>query len=145
VPDEGRVVALDLGDRRIGVAVCDDRRTVATPYETVKRVGDRPAEHARIEQIVEDVSASIVVVGLPLSLDGTAGPAARKVQSEIKALKKRFEPKGVAVIGHDERNSTTTAGGSLAVSGVSQKRGRSVIDQLAAAVILQSWIDGRPR
>jgi putative Holliday junction resolvase len=56
-------------------------------------------------------------------------------------LRRRFGPKGVAVVSHDERNTTTTAAGSLTASGVDSKRGRSVIDQVAAAVILQSWID----
>lgn len=144
IPPSGRAIALDLGDRRVGVAVCDASRSVATPYETVQRVGDRPVEHARIQEIVEDVGANVIVVGMPVSLDGSRGPAARKVQSEIKALRKRFGPQGVVVVGHDERNTTTTAAGSLAASGVDSRRGRSVIDQVAAAVILQAWIDSQP-
>jgi len=141
VPSSGRAVALDLGDRRVGVAVCDVGRTVATPYETIQRVGDRPVEHGRVEEIVDEIGATVIVVGMPVSLDGTDGPAARKVKSEIKALRRRFGPKRVAVVGHDERNTTRTAAGSLAASGVDSRKGRSVIDQVAAAVILQSWID----
>ena len=140
----GRAIGLDLGDRRIGVAVCDVDRTVATPYETLKRVGNRPLEHGRIGEIVTETAATVVVVGLPLSLDGSAGPAARKVLSEVKALRKSLADAGVEVVTHDERNSTVTAGHSLADAGVDGRRRRDVVDQLAAAVILQSWIDTVP-
>ena len=76
---------------------------------------------------------------LPLSLDGTDGPAARAVRSELKGLRKRLP--GVEVVTHDERLSTVTAHDSLRRGGVDSRRGRAVVDQLAAAVILQSWID----
>ena len=135
------MIGLDLGDRRIGVAVCDAGRTVATPSETVHRVGNRPAEHDEIAEIVERVEAAVVVVGLPLSLDGSIGPAARKVLSEVKALRKRLGPDGIEVVTHDERNSTTIAAQSLSDAGVGSRRGRAVIDQIAASVILQSWLD----
>ena len=140
-PNEGRAIGLDLGDRRIGVAVCDTGRTVATPSETVKRIGDRPAEHDLIADIVARTGATTVVVGLPLSLDGSVGPAARKILSETKALGRRLGPAGVDVVTHDERHSTTTAARSLSGAGVDSRRGRAVVDQVAAAVILQSWID----
>ena len=140
-PTEGRAIGLDLGDRRIGVAVCDAGRTVATPSETVRRFGNRPVEHDLIREIVARTGATVVVVGLPLSLDGSMGPAARKVLSEVKALRKKLEPDGVAVVTHDERNTTTTATHSLVDAGVGSRRSRDVVDQVAAAVILQSWID----
>ncbi len=142
--DAGRVIGLDLGDRRVGVAVCDAGRTVATPSETLTRVGNRPVEHDRIAEIVSRTGATVVVVGLPLSLDGSVGPAARKVLSEVKALRRRLGPEGVTVETHDERNSTTTASHSLAAAGVDSRRGRAVVDQVAAAVILQSWLDTNP-
>ncbi|MDH4278107.1 MAG: Holliday junction resolvase RuvX [Acidimicrobiia bacterium] len=137
----GRAIGLDLGDRRIGVAVCDAGRTVATPSEIVQRVGDRPVEHDLIAEIVDRTEATVVVVGLPLSLDGSVGPAARKVLSEVKALRRRLGPGGVEVVTHDERNTTTTAANSLADAGIGSRKGRGVVDQVAAAVILQSWID----
>ncbi|MGF1598228.1 MAG: Holliday junction resolvase RuvX [Acidimicrobiales bacterium] len=137
----GRVLGLDLGERRIGVAVCDDRRTVATPLETIARVGDRTVEHGRVAELVEEHAGVAVVVGLPLSLDGERGPMARKVASEVKGLRRRLDALGVEVVTHDERMTTVTALGSLRAQGVSSRRGRSVVDQVAAAVILQSWID----
>lgn len=132
------MLGLDLGDARIGVAVCDVDRLVATPVETVNRVGDRSVEHGRLVELIEEYQATGVVVGLPLSLDGEVGPAARKVLSEVKGLRRRL---GVEVITHDERLSTVEAQGSLRRQGVRGSRGRQVVDQVAAAVILQSWID----
>lgn len=137
----GRALGVDLGSKRIGVAICDAGRTVATPLETVARVGDRSIEHGRLAQLVDEHEVSLVVVGLPLSLDGGLGPTAKQMLSEVKGLRKRL---AVTVITHDERLTTVTAEASLRSGGVSSKRGRSVVDQLAAAVILQSWIDSQP-
>lgn len=131
-------MALDLGDRRIGVAICDDNRLVATPLDTIHRVGDRVIEHGHIRDLVDEHEAVVVVVGLPLSLSGEVGPAARKVLSEVKGLRKRL---GVEVVTHDERLSTVDAEASLRTQGVNTRKGRKVVDQLAAAVILQRWID----
>lgn len=133
------MLALDLGDRRIGVAVCDDGRTVATPYGTIQRVGDRPAEHRLIAEAVAETGAVLIVVGLPLSLDGGEGPAARSVLSEVRALNRTME---VPVETYDERLSTVTAEERLGQGGVKGRKRRQVVDQVAAAVILQSWLDG---
>lgn len=133
-----RALGLDLGDQRIGVAICDSARTVATPLETVQRSGDRTVDHARIEELVLVNEVATIVVGLPLSLDGTVGPAARRVLTEVKKLRKRSSAE---VVTHDERLSTVQAQDSLTSQGIGGRKGRTVIDQLAAAVILQSWID----
>ena len=127
--------------RRIGVAVCDEGRTVATPYRTVKRSGHRPDEHRELADLVSEIGAVGIVAGLPLSLDGTVGPAAKSVLSELKALRKVVD---VPVVAHDERLTTVTAEAHLDVGGVRGSRRRDVVDQVAAAVILQSWIDGAP-
>ena len=132
------MLALDLGRKRIGVAICDDERTVATPYRTVNRSGHRPDEHRELADLVEEVGAVAIVVGLPLSLDGGAGPAAKAVLSEIKALRKVV---GVPIETHDERLTTVTAEDHLRTGGVRGPKQRDVVDQVAAAVILQSWID----
>lgn len=142
VPVRGRVLALDLGDRRVGVAVCDEARMVATPYDTIDRVGDRRREHEQIEALIDETDATAVVVGLPLSLNGDLGPAARKVLSEVKALRRRFVSRRIPVITHDERHTTTTAADSLQRQGVRGRDRREMIDQVAASVILQDWIDG---
>lgn len=135
-----RAIGLDFGSRRIGVALSDDRGVVATPYEVIKRIGDRRVEHGRIEQIVAETGAVMVVAGLPRSLDGTDGHAAMLVGSELNALRRRLE---VPVIEVDERFSTVTAAQSLRRAGMRAKRQREHIDAVAAAVILQSWLDAQ--
>ncbi len=140
-PPPGRALGLDLGTQRVGVAICDANRTVATPLTTVARVGDRRIEHEAIAQLVAEHDIVTVVVGLPLSLSGEEGPAVRLVRSEIKGLRRRLE---VEVVSHDERLSTVSAQASLRQGGVNAKRGRAVVDQLAASVILQSYIDSQP-
>lgn len=137
-----RAVALDIGSRRIGVAVSDSGGMVATPYEVVQRSGDRSRDHRRIAGLVEDAGAEIVVVGLPLSLDGSLGPAARGILAEVDELRAALD---VGVVTWDERLSTVEAERSLRVMGVKKGNRRRVVDQVAATVILQSWLDaGQP-
>lgn len=135
-----RVLGLDLGSRRIGVAVCDSGGLLATPYSVVERSGDPAADRARIAELAREVGAEAVVVGLPLSLDGSTGPAATAALAEAEALRQVLD---VSVECHDERLSTVSASRSLAASGVKVRRRRKVVDQVAAAVVLQSWLDSR--
>lgn len=111
---------------------------VATPFETIKRVGDRTIEHGRIAEIVAEIEATVVVVGLPLSLDGSDGHAVNLVRSEVRGLAKRLD---VAIEEYDERFTTVTAEQSLRTMGTRGQAKRDVIDQLAAAVLLQGWLD----
>jgi putative Holliday junction resolvase len=138
-----RALALDLGTRRIGVAVSDSGGSVATPYETVHRSGDRGRDHRRIAQLVEDAGAEVVVVGLPLSLDGSLGPAARTILAEVDEMRPTV---GAELVTWDERLSTVEAERRMRAMGVRKDRRRRIVDQLAATVILQSWLDaGGPR
>lgn len=136
-----RAVGLDLGTRRIGVAVSDDEGRVATPHQVVARSGDPTSDRARIARIVAEVGAGIVVVGLPLSLDGSLGPAARAALDEASALEEILD---VPVTTHDERLTTVTAERQLLGLGLDARRRRRRIDEAAAAVMLQAWLDGRP-
>jgi putative Holliday junction resolvase len=137
-----RAVALDIGTRRIGVALSDSAGTVATPYEVVTRSGDRSRDHRRIAALVEEAGAGIVVVGLPLSLDGSTGPAAQAILAEVAELRAALP---VGVVTWDERLSTVEAERSLRAMRVRKGRHRQVVDQVAATVILQSWLDaGQP-
>jgi putative Holliday junction resolvase len=133
-----RALGLDLGERRIGVALCDSAGVLATPYEVVTRSGDRARDHARIAALVEESGAEVVVVGLPLSLDGSKGPAALGVEAEVVELRDHL---GVRVELWDERLSTVEATRRLRSAGVSGRKRRHVIDQVAATVILQAWLD----
>lgn len=136
-----RVVGLDLGSRRIGVAVSDSGGVLATPYSVIERSGDPAADRARIAGVVHELEAGTVVVGLPLSLDGSRGPAATAAVTEVDALRQVLD---VPVEVHDERLSTMSAHRSLTASGLKgSARRRQVVDQVAAAVVLQSWLDGR--
>ena len=138
-----RALGLDLGSRRIGVSVSDSAGTVATPVETLERSARTTEDHRGIADLVAEWEAEIVVVGLPLSLDGTVGPAARSVLDEAARL---TEALAVPVVTHDERLTTVSAQRSLVLQGLAGPARRRVVDQVAAAVILQAWLDaGLPR
>lgn len=135
-----RAVGVDLGTKRIGVAICDAAGTVATPYETIARSGNAVRDRQEIARIVEEVGAEIVVVGLPISLDGRRGPAADAAAAEAEALAAVLP---VPVELHDERLTTVSAERSLRAQGVKGPRRRQMIDQVAAAVMLQAWLERR--
>ena len=131
-----RVLGLDLGSRRIGVAVSSG--TVATPHAVLERGKDRATDHAAIAALVDELGAERVVVGLPLSLDGRMGPAAAAAAEEAEAL---GDVLGVPVETYDERLTTVTADRSLSSLGLRGQARRRVVDKVAAAVMLQAWLD----
>ncbi len=133
-----RSVGVDFGSRRIGIAICDAGGMVATPHETIKRVGDERVEHAAILEIAAEIEATGIVVGLPIDLAGEEGIAARGVRSETRRLAKKTE---LPVHLHDERLTTVSADRSLREQGVRRSERKDVIDQVAAATLLQSWLD----
>lgn len=135
-----RVVGLDLGERRIGVAVSDRGGTLAVGHGVIERVGDEPTDLAALAAVVAELEAERVVVGLPLSLDGSFGPAAQRAQAEAAALAETVQ---VPVDLIDERLTTTSATRSLAAAGVRGRARRRVVDEVAATIILQSWLDGQ--
>ena len=133
-----RVVGLDLGTARVGVAASDASGTIATPREVLQRTGDPAADMAAIVRAVEELEGELVVVGLPLSLDGTMGPAARAAAAEVEALRSAL---GVRVETYDERLTTVTADRSLKELRMKAPARRRVVDKVAAAVMLQAWLD----
>ncbi|HEY5832967.1 Holliday junction resolvase RuvX [Streptomyces sp.] len=134
----GRRIAVDVGDARIGVASCDPDGILATPVETVPG-RDVPAALRRLAAIVEEYQPIEVVVGLPRSLNGTEGPAAAKARTFARSVAKVIAPVPVRLV--DERMTTVTATRGLRASGVKAKKGRSVVDQAAAVIILQSALE----
>ncbi len=137
-----RALGLDLGSKRIGVAISDEDERVATPIDTITRArNDRTADHRAVAALVDEWGAGVVVVGLPLSLDGTHGPAAQTVTAEVDELRERL-PVPVETV--DERFTTVTADRHLREQGVRGKSRTMVIDRAAAAVLLQAWLDRRP-
>ncbi len=134
-----RAVGIDLGTRRVGVAVSDSGGRVATPHTVVVRTGDDDADRARLVAVITDLSPEQIVVGLPLSLDGSTGPAARWAMDEAEALRRLLD---VPLELHDERLSTVSVLRSPVLGGGRRSR-RKPVDGQAAAVMLQSWLDGR--
>ncbi len=137
-----KVVGLDFGSRRIGVAVSDPAGVLASPRVVLERGRDHDTDHRAIAAIVEEVGAERVIVGLPLSLDGGDGPAARLVRRELDELARALP---VPVEAHDERFSTVSADRALIRTGLKAPARRKVVDRVAAAVLLQSWLDVRAR
>jgi putative Holliday junction resolvase len=143
-----KVVGIDLGTRRVGVAVSDGRATVATPHAVLERTADAEADRAALVALVRELGAERVVVGLPLSLDGGVGPAARWAGEEADALASLLD---VPLELHDERLSTVSArrrppwperSGGPGTGRRRPGRGRRPVDDQAAAIMLQSWLDG---
>lgn len=137
-----RALGIDLGERRIGVAVSDPTGLLASPVEVVQRSGDRVVDHRTLVALADELGVERIVVGLPLSLDGSIGPAARGVLDEVAELAATTR---VPVETYDERLTTVTAERALREQGVRGRDRRKVVDKAAAAVLLQAWLDGRPR
>lgn len=135
-----RAIGLDLGSVRIGVSLSDSAGRLALPYETVRRGGSWEEDHRRIAELVAEAEAERVVVGLPLSMDGTDGPAAVRTRKEVEHLGRALR---VPVETYDERLSTVSAQQALRAADVGSRRRREVVDATAAAVILQGWLDRR--
>lgn len=133
----GRVLGLDLGDARIGVALSDPERRLAVSVGTI-HVGQPPGELKAVAALVAEHEVSLVVLGLPLSLSGDAGARAHHARQFADALRAVLD---VPVELQDERLSTAEAERALRDAGVKGRARRAVIDRTAAAVILQAWLD----
>jgi len=133
-----RVLGLDLGSKRIGVAVSDPTRTIATALTVIQRSGSRQRDHQRIAELVAEEEATAVIVGLPTNMSGSYGPAARAALSEIEALASVID---VPVTTIDERRTTVTADQAMIEGGLNGKQRRKVVDRVAAAILLQSWLN----
>lgn len=130
------IVALDLGERKIGVAIADGLGLGAQPLTTVRR-RKLEADVASLGRIFADYAVARVVIGLPLNMDGSEGPAARKARRFGAILADRL---GISVEFHDERLSTREAEQRLAILGVGRKARADAVDRMAAAVILEDWM-----
>ena len=131
-----RIVALDIGDVRIGVAVSDSTRTIASPVEVITRVGWGP-DTRKILEICRRFDTTLVVSGLPLNMDGSEGFQAQKVRQFCGQLEKA----GLQVMFQDERLSTVSAEDALIEGGVSRAGRKQKVDMIAASVILRQWLE----
>ena len=133
-----RFLGLDPGERRIGVAISDATGTIASPVEFVDRKARNHEQ--RITDLCSEREVTEIVIGLPLSLDGTEGPAAAKSRDFGTFV---AELTGLPVSYHDERFTTVTAEQALLEGGVKRRSRTNKRDQVAAAVMLQGFLDRR--
>ncbi len=133
------VIALDVGTKRIGVAMADPTETFALPIAVLDRT-NLQADLARIEQLVRDYDAHELVVGDPIRLSGERGPAAEQIDRFVEQLRKVF---GGPIHRIDERLTTAQAQKTLISADVGRAKRKTVIDQLAAALILETFLARR--
>jgi putative Holliday junction resolvase len=132
-----RFLGVDHGDARIGLALSDELGMLAHPLETLP-AQEKPLD--RIAAVVRDRGVATVVVGMPRNMDGSYGPAAEKVKAFIAELREKVP---CPVVPWDERMTTLSAERALREAGRKAKNQRSIIDQAAAQIILQSWMDSQ--
>lgn len=134
-----RVLGVDLGERRIGLATSDPTRTVAGPHSVVTRSGDPDRDRRTVLAVAREEEVATIVVGLPLKLTGGRGSAARGAEAEVEAL--RALAPDLEVLLWDERMTTAIAERTLLEGDVRRADRKQVIDKVAAAVMLQGWLD----
>lgn len=135
-----RALGIDPGTKRIGVAISDSSGTVASPLMVLHRSRSRQHDLAELARIVREEEVEVVVVGLPLNMDGTHGAAAKAAVAEAQRLATVV---GVPVEMHDERRTTVSADRSMLEAGLNAVERRQRVDKVAAAIMLQSWLDSR--
>lgn len=140
--DRFRAVGIDLGDARIGLAVSDPLACIAQPLETLEREGPRK-DLARVARRVRELGATVVVVGLPLLLSGEEGEQAAKVREFAAGLGRHLADLRIEL--WDERLTTAEAERTMISGGVRRRRRKSRVDPIAAALILQGYLDRRAR
>jgi putative Holliday junction resolvase len=133
-----RVLALDIGERRVGVATSDASGRVATPVKVLD--AKALSDGVTLRRLIDDYEADLLLVGLPLSLDGTEGPQARHVRAQVAGLAPQL---GIPVDFADERLSSQQAARAMQEAGMSERDRRGRLDAVAASLFLQAWLDAR--
>ncbi len=136
-PAMPRIMGLDIGDKRIGVAVSDPSLILASPLKTINRKDDESAVF-EIRALLKQYDVGKLVIGLPYLMDGSVGEQARKVMEFVAGLKEQAD---VETVMQDERFTSVTANYMLREAGKKRDRLRKEIDAAAATVILQSYLD----
>ena len=134
-----RIMALDIGDKRIGIAVSDPLKITAQGIETLIRSNEKN-DLIYIWELIKEYEVNHLIVGLPKNMNGTLGPQSQKVKDFIKNLLSIVDSSDLNITYVDERLSTVTAEKTLITGDVSRKKRKQVIDKLAATVILQSYL-----
>lgn len=133
-----RLIGLDIGEARVGVAVSDPGGTIASPL-TVLDARLLARDIRPLRTLAEDYEAGGLVIGLPLSMNGTEGKQAKSVRAVGDRIGREL---GLGVVYADERLSSATASRAMSAGGVNAKQQRGRLDMVAAAVILQAYLDG---
>lgn len=136
-----RAMGLDVGTKTVGVAVADELGITAQPITVIRR-SNLKADLAELIRLAQDREVDRFVLGLPLNMDGSEGPRAQATRKFGDALAKASN---LTIIYQDERLTTVAAERSLLEADVSRSKRREVIDQVAASLILQGWLDAQPR
>ena len=132
-----RILALDHGTKRIGVAVSDETKTIAQPLEYI--LAEPFADFlARLKQLLADKQVELILIGMPRNMDGSYGPAAQKVQAFVVALKAEV---AMPIKTWDERLTSTMANRALLQGNVRRDQRKEKVDKMAAAILLQSYLD----
>lgn len=135
--EEGRIIGLDVGEARTGVALSDPLGIIALPFDTI-RVQSHDQDAQAVKTIVEEQEAVRVVVGVPLNKEGNVGPQAEKVLAFVEALRAALD---IDVVTIDERFSTASAMRAIHQAGVKGKKRKGIVDKVAAQQILQLYLD----
>jgi putative Holliday junction resolvase len=136
-----RILGVDLGDKRIGIAASDESATIAFPREVLSTDGRIPDAVKRVARYARKEQVAAIVVGLPLNMDGSAGRQAERTRSFAGLLRKELP--GVEVVEWDERLSTVQASRAMYEAGVDARGQRGALDKVAAALLLQAYLDFR--
>ncbi|HZK58029.1 MAG TPA: Holliday junction resolvase RuvX [Clostridia bacterium] len=137
-----RIMGLDVGDKTIGVALCDPLGWIAQGLETIQRVGIKK-DLQKLGEIIKKYNVNKIVVGLPKNMDGTIGPQGQKVLEFNARLGEKFG--NIEIVQWDERLTTVAAERTLIEADVSRKKRKKLIDKIAAVYILQGYLDSAGR
>ena len=139
-PPGVRALGVDPGSKRIGLAVSDLSGTIASPLTVLRRSRSKQHDLHELARIAREEEAEVIVIGLPLNMDGSRGKAADAAVAEARRLATLVD---VPVELHDERLTTVTADRDMMAAGLNAIERRQVVDKVAAAIMLQSWLDAR--
>ena len=141
LPRGGRLLGLDLGEKTVGIAVCDPGLAVATPVDTLRR-GKFTADAEKLRRLIEERKVGGLVIGLPVNMDGSEGPRCQSVRQFATNLLGFVD---LPIAFWDERLSTVAVTRTLLEADMSRKRRAEVVDKMAAAYILQGALDALSR
>ena len=133
------IMSVDLGKARTGIAVCDKTEFLASPYTVIFEKSPKVLPN-KVAQAAEDVKAELIVVGLPKNMDGSEGESAQNARAFAETLR---ELTGIETVMQDERGTTVTAHNFLNTTNTRGKKRKNVVDEVAATIILQDYLDSR--